>query len=147
MWSLLVNFELGCGDPSSFRRDQQHPASLSLSPNVSLCQIKRNTADLHQQRNNESLEACVNYNASGLCCNYFNFLPFTKTKRELADSWRLPFWDWARNCRVPDLTKYHAITVRGSGAFSTLGIYILSSKDGTLNTPKRMRLSMRLSSW
>ncbi|KAJ5407672.1 hypothetical protein N7509_001555 [Penicillium cosmopolitanum] len=25
--------------------------------------------------------------------------------RELADSWRLPFWDWARNGRVPDLAN------------------------------------------
>lgn len=31
--------------------------------------------------------------------------------RELADSWRLPFWDWARNGRVPDLAKYPTITV------------------------------------
>ncbi|CAI7673953.1 unnamed protein product [Penicillium viridicatum] len=31
--------------------------------------------------------------------------------REQADSWRLPFWDWARNGRVPDLAKYPTITV------------------------------------
>ncbi|KAJ5346417.1 hypothetical protein N7541_008899 [Penicillium brevicompactum] len=31
--------------------------------------------------------------------------------REQAESWRLPFWDWARNGRVPDLAKYPTITV------------------------------------
>lgn len=31
--------------------------------------------------------------------------------REHAESWRLPFWDWARNGRVPDLAKYPTITV------------------------------------
>lgn len=30
---------------------------------------------------------------------------------EQAESWRLPFWDWARNGRVPDLAKYPTITV------------------------------------
>ncbi|KAJ5253116.1 hypothetical protein N7489_003526 [Penicillium chrysogenum] len=31
--------------------------------------------------------------------------------RQQAESWRLPFWDWARNGRVPDLAKYPTITV------------------------------------
>ncbi|KAJ5375867.1 hypothetical protein N7517_007873 [Penicillium concentricum] len=31
--------------------------------------------------------------------------------REQAESWGLPFWDWARNGRVPDLAKYPTITV------------------------------------
>ncbi|KAJ6105130.1 hypothetical protein N7523_010204 [Penicillium sp. IBT 18751x] len=31
--------------------------------------------------------------------------------REKADAWRLPFWDWARSGRVPDLAKYPTITV------------------------------------
>ncbi|CAG7929405.1 unnamed protein product [Penicillium olsonii] len=31
--------------------------------------------------------------------------------REQAESWRLPFWDWARNGRVPDLAKYPTTTV------------------------------------
>ncbi|OQD96201.1 hypothetical protein PENVUL_c096G02586 [Penicillium vulpinum] len=30
---------------------------------------------------------------------------------EQAESWRLPFWDWALNGRVPDLAKYPTITV------------------------------------
>ncbi|KAJ5541865.1 hypothetical protein N7461_007868 [Penicillium sp. DV-2018c] len=31
--------------------------------------------------------------------------------RQHAESWRLPFWDWARKGRVPDLAKYPTITV------------------------------------
>jgi tyrosinase len=31
--------------------------------------------------------------------------------RQHAESWRLPFWDWARTGRVPDLAKYPTITV------------------------------------
>lgn len=28
-----------------------------------------------------------------------------------ADQWRLPYWDWARTNRVPELAKYPTITV------------------------------------
>lgn len=31
--------------------------------------------------------------------------------KEAADSWRLPFWDWAINHRVPTLAKYPTTTI------------------------------------
>ncbi|CAG7969261.1 unnamed protein product [Penicillium salamii] len=41
--------------------------------------------------------------------------------REQAESWRLPFWDWARNGRVPDLAKYPTITVpKPEGGFTRI---------------------------
>ncbi|PGH12901.1 hypothetical protein AJ79_04001 [Helicocarpus griseus UAMH5409] len=33
------------------------------------------------------------------------------TLKEAADSWRLPFWDWAVNHRVPTLAKYPTTTI------------------------------------
>lgn len=47
MQLLLVNFKAGYRDSSSFTMDRQLPVPFSLSPNISLRQIRSNRAGLY----------------------------------------------------------------------------------------------------